>query len=185
MPNIPDALKERLVHLATESSVVKGQFMVGEGVFESRAISEDVRDWVVENIIKDAPADVFFTYGGGLQTIRDGNFGPHIDPTTPSGKTRYWNLMYVIATGGDKVMTSFYETPRDFTEQCIKNQFFKIKQENVVLLKKIEEVEFKLNTWNLMNNQIIHSVEGITGVRAGLTIGICTKEIPEFLKKFL
>jgi len=85
--------------------------------------------------------------------------------------------MYILNPGGQRVLTHFYNPVNpNFGEQTV------FKYEEVVLK---ETFEFKPNTWNIMNNQEIHSVEGVTDSRICLSVSFYNPELPELFKNLV
>jgi hypothetical protein len=170
LPSLPSNLIEELLLIAN-NEIVDLKYQNGNGIFEIRQIPDHIRDWVKLNITKDISTGV-------LQTIREGNFEPHIDGPSSKKDIRYYNLLYLIEPGGTNVETCFYQTPINFLKTCIEKKKFRVAYEDAVL---VEKFTFNPCTWNLMNTQCIHSVEGISGYRIGLSIGINNQELPNFL----
>ena len=174
LPQVPQSIIDRLKLVMDSQTPI---FTINNSSsFEIRTIPEDIISWTRDNITKDAEK-VF------LQTIDNGSsFVPHIDPITPSGQIRYYNLLYLIDTGGENVETCFYETTSEDLIKCRATHVYKFPYSDVKLISK---KAFKKNTWNLMNNQCIHSVEGITRTRMKLSLSFYSKDFPEFLKQYL
>lgn len=173
LPKIPNHLCKQILAIANDNNVMLYK-KSGEGIFECRPLTPELYAWLKINIVEDVSKIV-------VQTIRDGNFEPHIDGPSTTGLIRYYNLMYILETGGEQVMTQFYHTTNEMIETA-KSSDYRITYEQAQL---VESVEFKPNTWNLMYNQNFHSVEGITGKRIGLSISVYTEELPKYLKNIL
>jgi len=173
LPKIPLHLKKQIVNIANDDNVMLYK-KSGDGIFECRPLTMELYAWLKINIVEDVSKIV-------VQTIRDGNFEPHVDGPSTTGLIRYYNLMYIVETGGEKVTTQFYHTTPDMVEIATHSDY-RISYSDTHI---VESVEFSPDTWNLMYNQNFHSVEGITGKRIGLSISIYTEELPKFLKEII
>lgn len=172
-PQVPESIIDKLREVMVNQKSIFT--IVNNSSFEIRTITDEITDWVRQNITLDVEK-VF------LQTLGKGScFVPHLDPITPSKQVRHYNLMYVFETGGDNVETCFYETEPNALEKCAAVGVYKFSYEEVKLISK---VRFEKNTWNLMNNQCIHSVEGITGTRMGLSVSFYNSKPPKFLEPY-
>lgn len=172
LPNVPAHLIEQAIGISNDNTAIAIYRETEEpGKFCLRHSSKELLNWVHENI-SDRIKTVW------VQTIKGGNFGPHIDgPGRTSGSRRYFNLMYIIDPGGDNVLTHFYK-PID-SNIGDKTVF----SNDEVVLK--ETFHYKPNTWNLMTNQEIHSVEGVTGTRLGLSISFYNPDLPQKFKDLI
>jgi hypothetical protein len=172
-PNLPSHLIDEVVRISYSMSAISifRDTPTASGRFCLRNTSNTLLKWARDNV-SDQIKIVW------VQTIKDGNFGPHIDgPGKTSGSRRYFNLMYILNTGGEKVLTHFYDPLKaDIGDQTV----FKYEE---VLLK--ETFEFKANTWNMMNNQEIHSVEGVTGNRVCLSLSFYNPELPKMFENLI
>lgn len=170
-PNVPAELVEQAIKISSNNSFIALRRKTDDnytGSFCLRFTSMEMLNWVQTNISKQI-STVW------VQTIRGGDFGPHIDGPSPVSNTsrRYYNLMYIIKTGGDNVLTHFYEP---INSEIGDRVLF--KPEEIVLT---DTFKYKPNSWNLMNNQAIHSVEGVNETRLGLSISLYKPELPDFL----
>ncbi len=84
---------------------------------------------------------------------------PHTDTT------RDYTLIYLVDLGGDDVTTVFYQEqgqPLHRPRHC---------HPHYDTLDILIEYKLKLRTWYLLDSRIIHSVEGINGVRKSIQAG--------------
>jgi hypothetical protein len=137
----------------------------------------EIEEWVKHNI---RPGCWHHT---GLQVIANHDMLPHVDPPVDPQRSirRYYTLIYLLDTGGESEqlpVTDFYELKNKTASN--KNGRYDITE-----LDKIHSVQFEPNTWNLLSNQIIHSVTGVTKSRIGLAVSFFDKTFPEFLKEHL
>ena len=91
---------------------------------------------------------------------------------------RLWALIYVIDTGGDNVVTTWYQEkgkplnrPRlnpDKTPGVEKQTDTGFVDYNNLI--SLDNIKVKKNQWVLINVQILHDVDNITGTRKALSI---------------
>lgn len=170
LPALPEEIEKGICRTAHNLQKPFLMYEAGDGLFECRDIDVPVLYWAVRNL----PVSLRSVC---IQTIRSGDFDVHVDGPTANGPPREFNLMYVIEPGGDCVTTSFYKTD---------SELLKLAGPNLVLpeqhREKIATYEFKPRQWVIMNNQCFHSVNGITGLRVGLSISLYRKDFTPFLK---
>jgi len=128
----------------------------------------DLACWLKENIIDFADVYVYQEQSQG-----DTHIG-HVDIG------RAVALNYVIDPGGLAVATSWYQQ-KNKPLLRIKKQGGQLLDEPLQDCKnyydsliKIESQIFKPHTWYLLNVQIIHDVQNLTGVRKSISIGVKT-----------
>lgn len=142
----------------------------GPGEFKIKLMPE-LYQWVNDNICNDFS-------GAGVQTIESGNFDPHIDGPGRNQSERYLTLLYVIESGGNPY-TRFYKTSSDLLAQSnTETRHFDVNE-----LELVKECQFKQNTWNLLNNRVIHSVSGIKSTRVCFCINFLTPE-PQSMQRY-
>lgn len=178
-PQIPKVFLDSLNVLLQEQSIFRAND-VNNSNFQLRRICADrfpdLIFWVKKNVTENF-------HKIHLQTINDGNyFDPHIDPVSNLAPERHYNLMYLFETGGDCVETCFYYTPPDTLDKCKQSGKFTFNYNEVSIISKFC---FQKNTWNFMNNQCIHSVEGISSTRMGVALSFYDTTPPKFLQDFL
>lgn len=117
----------------------------------------EFRQWIIENI----SPDVAETSISISQPSKDGALGPHTD------RSRRYVLIYVVHPGGSRVRTCFWQE-HGFPK--IRDEFVGLKDEIALpndynSLDLLEEADFGVNRWVLLNSKVLHSVEHINGVR--------------------
>jgi len=113
--------------------------------------------WVRANITDQ------FIDGGAAFTERPNRhmLGAHTD------RTRKSSLLYVLQTGGAKVMTRWYRQPgHPVWRQGI------VHVHDHTDLELLTELEIPMRTWICINAQCIHSVENIQTQRIGINISL-------------
>lgn len=161
LPMLPKEYTQLLLKSYFKPAQIDTHYFSGQGEFKITLIPE-IQNWVRENICNDFQ-------GVGVQSIQHGNFDPHIDGPGRFNTERYLTLLYVIETGGDPY-TRFYETPASILQE----RTLTTRQFNEQNLTLVGESQFKKHTWNLLNNQAIHSVTGVTSTRICLCINFLT-----------
>lgn len=145
-------------------------YEAGVGRFECRPVNKHILYWAIKNLRVPLKSIC-------IQTVGVGDFDVHVDGPTANGPPRDFNLMYIIEPGGDCVTTSFYKTNSDLV---------KLAGPNLVLPEQYREriatYEFLPGQWIIMNNQCFHSVNGITGLRVGISISLYRSELTPFLE---
>ena len=113
--------------------------------------------WIQANITDQ------FIDGGAAFTERPNRhmLGAHTD------RTRKYSLLYVLQTGGAKVMTRWYQQPG----QPVWRQGT-VHVHDHTALELLTELEIPMRIWICINAQCIHSVEGIQTQRIGINISL-------------
>lgn len=176
LPKIPYRLQQQIKLIALEGET-KLHKQSGAGIFECKHLTNELYGWLRDNIVS-SDYDISKIM---VQSIREGNFEPHIDGPSLTGLIRHYNLMYIIDTGGEHVKTQIYNSPSELIKQAQQSDY-RITYDQAEL---IESFEFEKDTWNLLNNQMFHSVEGITRQRIGLSISFYDAQMPDFLLNLL
>lgn len=130
-----------------------------------KRLGDDWEQWVKENVVSN-----FVNTGVRISLGEDTSVhGAHADQWAGDPPRATYKFYYLLDAGGDSVETIFYQE---------KNQPFErisTKQNPVVIydystIEEIERFKIPLNQWILLNTNIIHGVENITGLRTHLTI---------------
>jgi hypothetical protein len=94
--------------------------------------------------------------------------GAHTDPG------RKWKLYYLLERGGDAV-TKFY---KEKGQPVVRDQSDELGTwNNIDELEIIEQVQWPMYQWVLINTMVIHSVENIQGYRCNFTISIRPQDL--------
>jgi hypothetical protein len=94
----------------------------------------------------------------GVQIITD-NVPLHCDK-------RKWALNYLVELGGD-VTTSFHKLPGQTVLQPPASRAW-----DAVDSEELCSVKFESNRWHILNTNVLHRVDGVTGNRVAVTIGL-------------
>jgi hypothetical protein len=167
LPKLPNDLRQAVIENQREfinyktyidgegRKVLKDGELLPSTSFRIRKGPEDVIKWVQENITKN------FVHIGSTESDPDRTVcGPHVD------LSRSYTAIYPIRTGGEKVYTVFYRLKS--LENPLNRQHYLDYNE----LEEIDRVMIPEETWCVLNSKCIHAVEGITGRRLTLQIGL-------------
>jgi hypothetical protein len=140
----------------TERWLTKDNFQHQSGSIFTLWLSSQI-GWAQQNITKYAK-DVRYT----ISTSNRKSVGPHSD------LTRSYTLIYVLEPGGNDTRTVFYqERSHNQLEHPLG-----VTINDYSLLDVIGNFKLPVNQWSLLNAQVIHSIEGLTGHRESVQIGL-------------
>jgi hypothetical protein len=131
--------------------------------------TKEIQAWVKKNIVTKW---IDCTTATIKKTKKSKVLGIHV------GLTRAYALIYFFKKGGRKVTTNFYQyhnKPRCFG-------LGKLPPTDYSKCKLIETHKFKTKKWYLLNESILHDVQGITGKRITLQISF-GKKLPKNILK--
>lgn len=128
----------------------------------------EVQHWIKKNVV-DSWIDCT-TSASTRKSKKSKVLGIHV------GLTRAYAMLYLFKKGGKKVTTNFYQykdKPRCFG-------LGKLPPTDYSKCKLIESFCFEEKKWYLINESILHDVQGITGERIALQISF-GKKLPKKL----
>jgi len=128
----------------------------------------EVQNWIKNNVV-DSWIDCT-TSASTRKSKKSKVLGIHV------GLTRAYAMLYLFKKGGKKVTTNFYQyknKPRCFG-------LGKLPPTDYSKCKLIESFCFEEKKWYLINESILHDVQGITGERIALQISF-GKKLPKKL----
>jgi hypothetical protein len=136
-----------------------------DSTYATRYRIDEFEQYVKEFITKDAiTATLSFSAGSSYN-------GPHID------LTRDYALLYVVDPGGAEVYTAFYQEkgrpivrPKDKPGSTVYGEY----ADDYANLIEVDRVILPSHTWAILNSNILHSVEGLTGPRITYQVGLNT-----------
>lgn len=138
------------------------------------ALGSDWDQWVQENILSD-----YISTGGRLSVGTDTNtHGAHVD-SQHNGISVY-KLYYLIDPGNADTTTVFFKEQGCSIER-------KGTKENICRcddyskLEIIDQVKFPVGQWVLLNTNILHGVENVSGTRINLVVMFATLDIASVL----
>lgn len=118
-------------------------------------LNHEIMDWVKTNIALD-----FDSMGLNYHNVSPDSNIPHVD------RTRNWVLMWILDTGGDNVLTIFWQE-KGF--DLVRNAGCYPKKNHDLI--EVERHLLKPNQWILLNGNVIHSVENICFTRKSIQLG--------------
>jgi hypothetical protein len=130
--------------------------------------SREVQVWIKKNVVNS-----WIDCGTSASTRKSKKskvLGIHV------GLTRAYAMLYLFKKGGKKVITNFYQyknKPRCYG-------LGKLPPTDYSKCKLIESFYFEEKKWYLINESILHDVQGITGKRIALQISF-GKKLPKNL----
>lgn len=162
--DIPDSLRYRTVQRQGITMPSRKQ--------KSRDMGSDWENWVRENIVGE-----FLETGFRVnEPVANSNtHGAHKDPG------RKWKLYYLLERGGNDAVTKFYKEKgqpliRDHTDD-------QIVCNNIDELEVIDQVQWPMNQWVLINTMILHGVENLQGYRSNFTISIEPQDLRNLYRR--
>jgi hypothetical protein len=133
-------------------------------------VTPEIVEWFETNVTKDY-AEI------GIQTMDCGEtFMPHTD-----GGVRSYILNYLVQTGGDNVILRWYH---ENDKPLLRNLEPRIQRWTEDNLRNIHEVIFKPGDWTLLNGKVIHSINGVTGLRISLSVAFTHHQFKLFKEKY-
>jgi hypothetical protein len=169
LPKIPPELIAQLLREYQQHEVqfVNPERVLADGeksipnVFYKRwGVPETLETWIRQNV-----SNRFDMLGFQIHdaAVRDSNHHlPHTDKYP-----RKWVLNYVIETGGDNAVTSFYQ---EQGHPAIREHLTRPGRREDLEVLASERIE--PCRWIMLSGVVIHDVTGITGRRMSITMGI-------------
>jgi hypothetical protein len=109
--------------------------------------------------------------GPGLKTGEICVINPHSDPIRKN------SMMYMLKSGGENVITSWYKFKNDQKKKIEFSVDYSSSQHSYEIdtytkesLDLIESHQLKEDNWYIFNNSIIHGVDNISSLRIGLLL---------------
>lgn len=145
-------------------------------------LGDEWKAWVKENIIED-----FYATGGRYSYGKDTTtHGAHSDAVVEN--TAIYKLYYILDAGGEDARTVFYQEhghplnrKGSWEHICHCDDYSK--------MDVVEELRIPQGRWVLLNTNILHGVEGVTGTRLNLVVVVTTNNIEQLVldlyKKFI
>jgi hypothetical protein len=151
--------------------IIGDQPVIFTPTIETRLVMQsDLAEWIRSNITV-LPQSILFRR---VEVDGTKNFyPPHVDTS------REFTLIYNTEhSGGDIVYWRYKDLPA-FTDQLTQVVFHNYRD-----LTEVYRMPTPVGKWYLLNNTCIHSVEGMTGIRAGIQVSF-SKDDPlvDYLKR--
>jgi len=169
LPPVPKDLLEDFRQYKSQSRLVGiGDRVTDTSKYERFPISGKLQQWLAFNIVRD-PID--FGAGFDNEECLQVNHIPHID------FSRNYSLNYMVTTGGNNVLTNFYQEEGYGLERLDFRSTFKSPQDCMNYIKTakltlIDSVQVEHERWVLLNTKVIHEVQNLTGFRSSIQISL-------------
>jgi hypothetical protein len=161
LPSVPDHFIQQLLEQELEQQWINTEYSkkytttrngipVKSVTFQRFAIPSDLEDWLRKNI-----TDKFHTVSYQVMSDSD-THPPHTDV---SGK---YKLNYMVKTGGDNVITTFYKTDHEVAPG--------FRAENFEGLTPIDQYHANAGQWIQLNVGLLHGVDNVQGQRSAITL---------------
>jgi hypothetical protein len=158
-----------------EKHIKNNKELVACGYSMGNIVNSELTSWLEQNI-----PDVNSRFNILYQTQRANNNVPstHIVHTD---RLRLTALNYIIDTGGDNVMTSWYKEDGKELQRSKKitgsqSDSGAVDYKNLRLL---ESVNLEKNNWYIINTRILHDVDNITATRKSISISFSHRKFLE------
>lgn len=152
-------------HLTKSPILVdKNQIGFTDDSYSRWAAKSDLVDWLKEHISESVTL-------AGVQVISS-DVPLHCDK-------RKWALNYLIEAGGENVVTGFYKLPEKDAIQPPGSRYAFARDE-----EELCSTTFRLNSWHLLNTNVLHKVTGVTGKRVAITIGLNSDNPFDEIKRY-
>lgn len=173
-----DAADESLVKADVFSFEYRNRDIIFNGVKQKTRVQERIMvgpdwvEWVRNNVISNF-------YGTSVR-VSGGPEGATVHGAHTDG--RACRLYYLVATGGDNVVTSYYQAPNSPALYAI-NHPKVVGYDNMDELTVISSTAFPVGQWILHNGWVLHGVQGITGRRINIDVSINEEEAQRLIKE--
>jgi hypothetical protein len=158
-----------------EKHIKNNKELVACGYSMGNIVNSELTTWLEQNI-----PDINTRFNILYQTQRSNNNVPstHIVHTD---RLRLTALNYIIDTGGDNVMTSWYKEDGKELQRSKKitgsqSDSGAVDYKNLQLL---ESVNLEKNNWYIINTRILHDVDNITATRKSISISFSHRKFLE------
>ena len=196
LPRVPDKFIERTVSMAQQASnkqVENTAVNQGDPAYTNRKLLKDGKEinsriqygyklgddweqWVRENIYSD-----FINTGGRLSVGTDTTtHGAHAD--SQHHGTPVYKLYYLIDSGGASTLF-FKEHGQPIVRVGTTDNICRC--DDYSKLEVIDRVQFPAGQWVLLNTNILHGVEDVTGSRINLAVILATHDITSVVQKLI
>lgn len=193
LPQVPEHFLDRMMEIAVPTSDEVNESLVKAGVF---SVEYRNRDIIVNGVKQKTRVQERIPVGADWEEWVRTNITPNFWETSvrvsggPKGATvhgahtdgRVCRLYYLVATGGDNVVTNYYQAPNSPSLYAIDHPKV-VGYDNMDELKVISSISFPVGQWVLHNGWVLHGVHGITGRRVNIDISIDAKQAQMFINQ--
>ena len=178
LPSIPQDLLEFPSSVIRSIDMTHGRIYIKNGKpihsvhYTKMEANEPLKQWVVDNvpgITKDMVFLQSFTGGGTTQLIH-------------SDILRMFALNYIVDTGGDDVVTTWYQENGQPLSRYKDPKIHGLGQANNKIIDYdncavLEQVQFQKQQWSLIRTDVLHDIDHMTRVRSAVSIAILPKHL--------
>lgn len=164
LPALPDTLVMQALSIANTVQETNQH----RGVYRRYPVSNDILEWCQQNIL----ASIKNNFKIGIQVFNGQPEFPHTD-----GSRGVKALNYLIDTGGDNVETVWLQ---EAGCEITRHRGYVVPANTT--LQELCRVSFVQYTWQVVQTDIIHTVENITRPRIALSIGLEEEEYSRIIQ---
>ena len=174
--DVPNTAINQLDPKLLKRQVVKDGKVSNSRIQRGYELGADWDQWVRDNIMET------FVSTGGRYSAGDNTtiHGAHVD--SRYNNVPVYKLYYLVDRGGDDATTYFFQQKGHPVER-------EGHPTNITLcddysqLEIIDQIQFPLNQWVLLNTNILHGVENVTGSRINLVVIFASTDIEQDIAK--
>lgn len=154
-------------HKFEERKLLKDGKEINTLCLRGKRLGDDWEQWVRENIISEFVNTGVRIALGENTTVH----GAHADTWTGDPTRATCKFYYLLEDGGDNVETIFYKEKNQPLERKSTPQH-PVTIYDYSTIEEIERFKIPLNQWILLNTNVLHGVENVTGKRTHLTVTV-------------
>jgi hypothetical protein len=174
--DVPNTAINQLDPKFLKRQIVKDGKVSNSRIQQGYELGADWETWVRDNIMET------FVSTGGRYSAGDNTtiHGAHVD--SRYNNVPVYKLYYLVDRGGEDATTYFFQQKGHPVER--EGHPTSITYcDDYLQLDTIDQVQFPLNQWVLLNTNILHGVEDVTGSRVNLVIIFASADIAQDLAK--
>jgi len=174
--DVPNTAINQLDPKFLKRQIVKDGKVSNSRIQQGYELGADWETWVRNNIMET------FVSTGGRYSAGDNTtiHGAHVD--SRYNNVPVYKLYYLVDRGGEDATTYFFQQKGHPVER--EGHPTSITYcDDYLQLDTIDQVQFPLNQWVLLNTNILHGVEDVTGSRVNLVIIFASADIAQDLAK--
>lgn len=164
---LPSANRIRSVDMTHGRTYIKNGRPIQSVYYTKDEAPDALKTWVVENVPGITADMVFlqsFLGGGTTQLIH-------------SDILRTFALNYIVDTGGDNVITTWFQERGQPLSRYKDPDVHGLGQANDKIIdydncEVLEQVRFQQHQWTLIRTDVLHDIDHMTGIRSAVSIAI-------------
>ena len=169
-PTIPlDLLESSNIFKKSKGFINQTDLTENNSEYTLYNVTAELKNWLVSNNVIESESNARVS----IQTQSTGIHAVHTD----FGRT--YALNYIIDTGGDNVITSWYKQKGHPIIRSEKKERYQTDTESISYrdLEKLDYVKCQCNRWYLIQVNVLHDVQNITSLRKSLTINVSDSDL--------